>query len=361
MAKSYYDILGVPKTASAEEIKSAYKKLAKQYHPDLNPGNEAAVEKFKEISEAYETLGNPQKRAEYDNPPNPFSGMGGGMGGMDDMGGGFFEDFVSNIFGGGGRRESAGGRDIEANITLTFEEAAFGAAKEIKLTRNEQCPDCKGTGAKNGTEFTKCTNCGGSGRVRLAQDTPFGRISSVKACSVCGGTGRVIKQPCATCSGKGILRKTRTLKITFPAGVDTGQVMTVPGEGEQSARGGRSGDLILNIYVMPHKLFKRKGLDLLIEFPVTFTQAILGGKIYVPTLKGNKLAFTLQEGTQSGTTFKLKGQGIEAKRATGDLLVTVTVEMPKNLTKSQREMIRTLDESIKTDQYAKLKEFEKNK
>lgn len=356
MAKSYYEILGVPKTASADEIKSAYKKLAKQYHPDLNPNNEAAAEKFKEISEAYETLGNPQKRAEYDNP-NPFSGMGGGMGDTGGMGN-IFDDIV-NMFGGGGRRESGGGRDIEANITLTFEEAAFGAVKEIKLNRNEQCPDCKGTGAKNGTEYVKCTNCGGSGRVRFAQETPFGRISSMKICNVCGGSGRIVKQTCPTCSGKGILRKTRSLKITFPAGVDTGQIMTVPGEGEQSARGGKSGDLILNIYVMPHKLFKRKGLDLLIEYPVTFAQAILGDKIYVPTLKGNQLAFTLQEGTQSGTTFKLKGQGIESRRASGDLLVTVIVEMPKNLSKSQKDMVRSLGDAIKTDQYSKIKEFQK--
>ena len=365
MAKSFYDILGVPKTATDQEIKSAYRKLAKQYHPDLNPGNKEAEEKFKEINEAYDTLSNAQKRAAYDNP-NPFAGggdFGGFGGGMGDMfggmgGGSFFEDLAS-MFGGGGRRDFAtGGGDIEMSVTLTFEEAAFGVSKEIKVTRNEQCADCKGTGAKNGTEYAKCTNCGGTGRVRFAQDTQFGRIVSQKACPTCGGSGRVIKQTCDACGGKGMFRKTRTLKINFPAGLESGQIMTVRGEGERYSGLGKAGDLVLSIYVTAHKLFKRQGLNLLLDYPITFTQAILGDKLYVPTLKGNKIAFTLPEATQTGTTFKLKGQGIESKRGTGDMLITVIVETPRNLTKTQREAVRSLGESMKPDQYPKKAEFE---
>lgn len=367
MAKSYYEILGVAKTASDDEIKSAYRKLAKKYHPDLNPGDEHAAQMFKDVNEAYETLGDPQKRAAYDRPTSSSSSFGGGHGGADFGGAGgasFFDDFV-DMFSRQGKEQggAASGGDISLNVTLTFEEAAFGVAKDVTVNRFEPCSACRGTGAKGGTQYTKCNNCGGIGKVRFAQETPFGRVVSMKACNVCGGTGKIIKEPCPTCGGRGLLRKNSTLRITFPAGIEPNQIMTVPGEGERSRNGTKSGNLVLMINVMPHKYFKRKGLDLAIEVPVSFSQALLGDKVMVPTLKGQKVAFPLPEGTQSGTTFKLKGHGIEnaKKGITGDLLVTIDIELPKNLTKEQRNKIKELHESIKPEQYDKSKEFANRK
>lgn len=366
MAKSYYDVLGVSKTATDEELKAAYRKLAKTYHPDLNQGDESAANKFKEVNEAYETLSDTKKRADYDNP-SPFSSSGfggGGGGGFGSAGGGgsfsFFDDFVSMFNGGDGRESAAsGGGDITLNVTLTFEEAAFGVDKDIAVNRFEPCEACHGVGAKGGTAFTKCNNCGGTGKVRFAQDTPFGRVVNMRACNVCSGSGKIIKEPCPSCSGRGMIRKNTTLRIKFPAGIEPNQIMSVQGEGERSKTGARAGNLVLMISVMSHKLFKRKGLDLSIEIPVPFTQALLGDKVLVPTLKGNKIAFPLPEGTQSGTTFKLKGQGIEnsKKSATGDLLVTVIIEFPKSLTKDQKTKIRDLNDSIKLEQFPKAKEF----
>ena len=363
MAKSYYDILGVSKDATEDEIKSAYRKLARQYHPDLHPNDEAAATKFKEISEAYDTLGDAQKRKAYDNP-NPF-GQGFGGGGFEGFGGfgeGGIFDSIFDIFGGGGSRRSRGvqkGADIEQNVTLTFEEAAFGVAKEIKVTRNETCSACKGTGAKNGTEYTTCSTCNGQGQVNVTQNTPFGRVSSVRACSSCRGTGRIIKTSCPECSGRGILRKTLTLKVNLPAGVETDQVMTVRGEGEKVVNG-VNGDLLLLIRVLPHKHFKRRGMDLYLDYPVTFMQAILGEKIEVPTLKGGTFSYTIAEGVISGTTVRIKGQGITTRRGTGDMYLTVIVDMPKKLTKNQKEVIKKLYDEFKTDQFDKVKEFNKN-
>lgn len=358
MAKSYYEVLGVPKTSTEDEIKTAYRKLAKKYHPDLNPGDENVANMFKEITEAYDTLGNAQKRAAYDKPASSaFGGSGGGGAGG---AGSFFDDFV-NMFNGSEQRESSAptsGGDISLNVTLTFEEAAFGVVKEVSVNRFEPCSACRGTGAKNGTQFVKCNNCGGTGKVRFAQETPFGRVISMKACNVCSGTGKIIKEPCPTCGGRALIRKNSNLRITFPSGIEPGQIMTVPGEGERSRSGTKAGNLVLMINVMPHKYFKRKGSDLFIDIPVTFTQAILGDKVLVPNLKG-KIAFPLPEGTQSGTTFKLKGQGIEniKKGTVGDLIVTVDIELPKNLTKEQKVIIKNLHDTLKVDQYDKSKEF----
>lgn len=367
MAKSYYEILGVSKTATDEELKSAFRKLARQYHPDLHPGDEAAANKFKEVNEAYETLSDAQKRAEYDAAQagggsaggSAFGGQGGPHGGA---GGSFFDDFV-NMFSGDGRRSAQGGGgnggDISLNVTLTFEEAAFGTQKEITVNRFEPCATCRGTGAKGGTQFVKCTNCGGSGKVRYAQETPFGRVVSMKPCNVCGGSGRIIKEPCQACGGRGSIRKNSNLRITFPPGVEPNQIMTIPGEGERTRTGSKAGNLILNITVQPHKLFRRKGLDLLVDIPISFTQALLGDKVLVPTLKGNKIAFSLPEGAQSGMTFKLKEQGLEnpKKGIKGDLLVTIDIELPKNLSKDQKQKIKELHESLKPEQYDKAREF----
>ena len=335
MAKSFYDILGVKKDASQEEIKSAYRKLARQYHPDLHPGDEAAANKFKEISEAYETLSDPQKRAAYDNP-SPFGDFGGaggfenGFGGFGGFGGGgSIFDSIFDMFGGGGSRGGRSaeniGDDITVNVTLTFEEAAFGAQKEVSVTRKEPCPSCNGTGAKDGTKFKTCGTCGGTGRVKQAQDTPFGRVVSERVCPSCRGSGKIIEETCPDCAGRGMLRKTVKLKVNIPVGVETGQVMTVR--------------------------------DLYVELPVTFIQAALGEKVKVPTLKGTELQFALTEGVKSGSVLKLKGHGITTKRGTGDMYVTVVVELPKKLTKEQKAKIKALEEDIKPEQFDKVKDF----
>lgn len=368
MAKSFYDVLGVSKDASEDEIKSAYRKLARQYHPDLHPGDEAAANKFKEVSEAYETLSDPQKRAAYDNP-NPFTGGGagggfegfGGFGGFG--GGGSIFDSIFDMFGGGGGRTGARsaanvGEDINLNLTLTFEEAAFGVQKEISLTRREPCAACKGTGAKDGTKLHTCPTCNGSGRVRYTQDTPFGRVASERVCSTCRGSGKVVDESCPECGGKGIVRKNVKLKVNIPAGVETGQVMTVRGEGERVV-GGPAGNLQLIINVTPHKIFKRTGSDLYLELPVTFVQAALGEKVKVPTLKGTELQFQLTEGITAGSVLKLKGHGITTKRGTGDMYVTVLVDLPKKLSRDQKAKIKALENEIKPDQYDKVRDFAK--
>lgn len=371
MAKNYYEILGVSKTASDDELKSAFRKLARQYHPDLHPGDEVAANKFKEINEAYETLSDPAKRAEYDTAQSgggASGGFGGGPGGGPGGGAGagsFFDDFI-NMFGGdqhgpgGGDGRSSGG-DISLNVTLTFEEAAYGTQKEITVNRFEPCSGCRGTGAKNGTQFVKCTNCGGTGKVRYAQETPFGRVVSMKPCNVCGGSGRIIKEPCPMCAGRGSMRKNSNLRITFPPGVEPNQIMTIPGEGERTRSGSKAGNLILTITVLPHKMFRRKGLDLLVDIPITFTQALLGDKVLVPTLKGAKIAFPLPEGAQSGMTFKLKEQGLEnpKKGLKGDLLVTIDIELPRNLSKDQKQKIKELHEGLKPEQYDKARDYMK--
>lgn len=364
MAKTFYETLGVAKTASEEEIKSAFRKLARQYHPDLHPDDEVAANKFKEVNEAYETLSDPQKRAEYDAMQSAGSsgGAGAGFGGAHAGGGrgsNIFDDIVNNMFNAEGR--SGEGGDISLNVTLTFEEAAFGTQKEITVNRFEHCSACRGTGAKNGTQFVKCTNCGGTGKVRYAQETPFGRVVSMKPCNVCGGTGRIIKEPCTVCGGRGSMRKNSNLRITFPPGVEPNQIMTIPNEGERTRNGGKAGNLILTITVQPHKTFRRKGLDLLVDVPVTFTQALMGDRILVPALRGSKIAFTLPEGAQSGTTFKIKEQGIEnpKRQIKGDMLVTIDIELPRNLTKEQKQKIKELNESLKPEQYDKAREYMK--
>lgn len=367
MAKNYYETLGVSKTASDEELKSAFRKLARQYHPDLHPDDEVAANKFKEVNEAYETLSDPQKRAEYDaaQAGESRASAGGGAGPGGAHGNSFFDEFV-NMFNGehhGGGAHAGNGGDISLNVTLTFEEAAFGTQKEITVNRFEPCAACRGTGARNGTQFVKCTNCGGTGKVRYAQETPFGRVVSMKPCNVCGGTGRIVKEPCTSCGGRGSVRKNSNLRITFPPGVEPNQIMTIPGEGERTRTGSKAGNLILTITVLPHKMYRRKGLDLLVDIPVSFTQALMGDKVLVPALKGNKIAFTLPEGAQSGMTFKLKEQGLEnpKKQMKGDLLVTIDIELPRNLSKEQKQKIKELHESLKPEQYDKAREFIKSK
>ena len=311
-------------------------------------------------------MSDPQKRAAYDNP-SPFGDFGGaggfenGFGGFGGFGGGgSIFDSIFDMFGGGGSRGGRSaeniGDDITVNVTLTFEEAAFGAQKEVSVTRKEPCPSCNGTGAKDGTKFKTCGTCGGTGRVKQAQDTPFGRVVSERVCPSCRGGGKIIEETCPDCAGRGMLRKTVKLKVNIPAGAETGQVMTVRGEGEKVANG-RAGNLQLIINVLPHQIFKRTGADLYVELPVTFIQAALGEKVKVPTLKGTELQFALTEGVKSGSVLKLKGHGITTKRGTGDMYVTVVVELPKKLTKEQKAKIKALEEDIKPEQFDKVKDF----
>ncbi len=359
MEKSFYDILGVSKDASQEEIKSAYRKLARQYHPDLHPDDEEAANKFKEISAAYDTLSDPDKRAAYDNP-SPF----GGGGGFDFGGSGFggFGDIFNDIFGGfgvggGGRRTASPvGEDITLELELTFEEACFGVQKEVSFARFELCEDCKGTGAKDGTKLKKCDNCNGTGRVMRTQQTMFGMVRSEGVCPKCGGKGKIIEEKCPKCGGKGKERKNITLRVNVPAGVESGQVLTVGGAGHRVA-GGAPGNLQLVINVKPHKLFKRNGLDLYVERPVTFIEAILGEKVSVPTLKDSEIQFSLSEGIKSGAVLKLKGKGITTKRGTGDMYVTVIVELPKKLTKEQKTAVKAYEAQFKPEQFESLKEY----
>ncbi len=362
MDKNYYDILGVSKTASQDEIKSAYKKLAFKYHPDHNPGDNAAADKFKEVNEAYQTLGDPDKRAAYDNPASSFGGFGGGssggfngdFGGFSGFGGIF--DNIFNFFGGGSANAHPQGRDVGIRVTLSFEEAAFGTQKEVNVTRTEPCSACNGTGAKNGTEFTKCSTCNGAGKIRQVQNTPIGQVASERVCPKCGGTGKIIKEACPKCFGKAFLRVNTKLKLTFPPLMENGQTVTVRGEGDK-VKGGTPGDLVIAVSVTPHKLFTRKGADLYMTYPITMMQALLGDKVKVPAIKGDPLAVTVPEGTQSETTVKVRGGGVDTGKRKGDMYVNLVVDIPKNLTREQKAKAKELAELFKDSQYESVKNF----
>lgn len=357
--RDYYEVLGVNKGTSEDDIKKAYRKLAKQYHPDMNQGNKDAEAKFKEVNEAYEVLSDKEKKAKYDQfghagvDPNGFGGAGGGFGGFE---GGFgdFGDIFDMFFGGSGfggssSRRKAGpqkGADLKYELEIDFVEAAFGVKKDIQVTRNETCTDCHGTGAKTGSGVENCKACGGTGEIRYTQSTVFGRVVNVRPCEQCHGEGKIIKEPCQTCSGRGSVRKTRKIKLDIPAGVDNGSVMPLRGEGEPGVKGGPNGDLYIYIRVKPHKLFKREGTNLYCEIPISFAQAALGDEINIETLDG-EAKYMIPEGTQTGTTFKLKGKGIPGLRsnARGDLYFTVKVSVPKKLNDQQRELLRSFAEA----------------
>lgn len=358
--RDYYEVLGVEKTASEDEIKSAYRKLAKKYHPDLNPGNAEAEAKFKEVNEAYGVLSDADKRAKYDQygTADPQAGFGGGgfSGGFGGFGsGGFsggFEDIFENIFGGftGSRRSNNApeqGRDLRVDMKLTFEEAAFGAKKEINLTREESCDECGGSGAAKGTTAEVCQACHGSGQVRTTQNTVFGSFSSTQQCTACHGTGRIIRTPCKKCGGKGRIRRARRISINVPAGIDNGQAITLRGEGEQGKRGGAAGDLYVYFSVKPHKLFKRRGNDIYLEVAVSFANAALGAEITVPTLE-DSIKYKIPEGTQPGTVFRIRGKGIKRLGGNdrGDMYITVGVEIPRRLSSKQKELLRAFDDSV---------------
>ena len=367
--KNYYDILGVDKKATPEEIKSAYRKLAMKYHPDRNQGDEAAAEKFKEVNEAHETLSDQQKRAAYDYELE-HPGMGGfGGGGFGGFGGGGFED-ISDIFssifgggfGGGGARtaQSQVGEDIQREMTLSFMDAAKGCKKSISYTRNEPCASCDGTGAKNGTAFSTCGRCGGKGVIQQVQNTMFGRTIRQSACPDCSGTGKIIKEKCPECKGKGAQRKETTVSFDIPAGVDTNSYIRKRGYGQAGPNGGAPGDLIVVFRVEPHKIFARERFDLKIDLPISYKTAVLGGTVKVPTID-DTFEFTIPEGTQSGTVFTLRGKGIKsARNGTGNLIIRVIVEIPTKLSREQKRDLESFDEDLEMKQYDKMRRYADN-
>lgn len=366
--KDYYEILGVQKGADADEIKSAYRRLAKKYHPDLNKAPDAA-EKFKEINEAYEVLGDEKKRANYDqygSADGPqFSGAGaGGFGDFFGGGGGFggFSDIFSDIFsafGGGGRssRVQERGDDIMTSIRLSFDEAVFGVEKILSFNRVETCKKCNGTGAKNGTEFSTCPDCKGAGRVRIQQQTMFGTTIREGVCPRCGGSGKIVKERCEECGGKGCKKVQAQVRVKVPAGIDDGQTIRMKGEGNGPAGQGIAGDLNIKVTVASHPIFKRVGNDLQFDMYVPFTTCLLGGKVEIPLTKGTT-TLEIKEGTLSGTVMRLKGKGVKIlnREACGDLLVTIKSEPPKNLKKA-RAMLKEIEETFDESDYPRYKEF----
>ncbi len=369
--RDYYEVLGVDKSVSEDELKKAYRKAAKKYHPDLNPGDAEAEKNFKEVNEAYEVLSDPEKRARYDQfghagvDPNfgaGGGGYGGGFGGFDFGDLGDLGDIFGSFFGGGGSRRNPNaprrGSDTAAHVIISFEEAAKGCKKTIKVTRIEKCNDCSGSGAANGSSPKTCSVCRGTGQVVVAQRTPFGTMQTQRPCETCRGTGKIIDNPCSTCSGKGRIRHTLNEEINIPAGIDDGQAINIRGGGDAGLNGGPNGDLRINVTVRPHPIFERDGFDVYCEIPITFTQAALGAEITVPTIDG-KVKFTIHEGTQPGDEFKLKGKGIQRLNYSGkgDQYVKIAVEVPKNLTKEQKEALKSFDAISNDKNYKKKKSF----
>ena len=361
--RDYYEVLGLQKGASEDEIKKAYRRLAKENHPDMNPGDKGAEARFKEIGEAYEVLSDPEKRSRYDQfgfagvDPNFAAGQGAGGGFGSGFGGfGDFDigDIFDSFFGGGAARGGARsanaarrGENIRVQAELTFEEAAFGCTKEVPVSRLENCPECGGTGCEKGTTPEVCKRCSGTGTVRSQVRTAFGVMSSSSPCPDCSGTGKIIHSPCRKCRGKGAVRKNTTAKVEFPAGIDDGQTLSVHGLGHRGLNGGPAGDLLVTVSVLPHSQFEREGFDVYYDMPITITQAALGDSVEVPTLDG-KVKYTIPDGTQTGTVFRLRGKGIPRLNSSGrgDQFVKVTVQTPMNLTGEQKELLRKLGETF---------------
>ena len=359
--RDYYEVLGVEKNASEAEIKKAYRKLAMKYHPDQNPGDKTAEEKFKEVNEAYEVLSDADKKARYDQygfagvDPNFNPAAGAGFGGFGGGGFGFgdFSDIFGDFFGGGGggasarRNAPSKGQNVVVEIDLSFEEAAFGCEREITYSRIEGCPSCHGSGCRDGAQPETCSYCGGSGTVRTQQNFMGMTMQSNQQCPKCGGTGKIIKEPCTTCKGKGKVRRSRRIKVDIPAGIDDGQTISLRGLGNAGRNGGPAGDLLVTVSVRSHPQFEREGTSILYELPVSIVQASLGAEVEVPTIDG-KVKYTVPEGTQSGTVFRLRGKGVPYLHGggRGDQFVTVRVVTPKNLTVEQKDLLRKLGESL---------------
>ena len=368
--RDYYEVLGVSKGASEDEIKKAYKKMARKYHPDLNPGDKSAEEKFKEVNEAYEVLSDADKRARYDqyghagvDPNFGAGGFGGGFDGGFDFGdlGDIFGSFFGGGFGGGRRTNPNApqrGESIRMAVTISFEEAAFGCEKEVTVERYEACDTCHGSGCAPGTSPEVCPDCHGTGTVQVRRQTPMGVFATSSPCPKCGGKGRIIHQPCKDCRGSGMVRKKKTIQASIPAGIDNGQTISIRGQGHAGKNGGPAGDLLITITVRPHELFRREGTSVLCEAPITFAQAVLGAELEIPTIDG-KVKYELPEGTQSGTTFRLKGKGIPSinGRGRGDQYVTVYIETPRNLNKEQKEALKKFAESVGDNNYEERRKF----
>jgi len=372
MAKrDYYDVLGVPKSANADEIKKAFRKQAKQYHPDVNPGDNTAEAKFKEVNEAYEVLSDGDKKSRYDrfghagvDQSGAGGGYGGGFGGFG--GGGINMDDIFDMFTGGGggfggssrQRGPQRGRDLRTKISVSFENAVFGTTIEMTINRLEHCKTCKGSGAKAGTKPSTCTICGGSGQVRQTQRTMFGNFQSVQTCGSCGGKGTIVKEKCEPCKGNGRVRAAKKIKINVPAGIETGQTLSVGGEGDVGEKGAPNGNLLVTVEVKKHKIFNRQGMDVFCDFPITFVEAALGGTVEIPTLDGT-IEHKISEGTQTDTVITLKGKGAPRIGGTtrGSQYVKFVVEIPKNLNDSQKSLLKQFADSVDSSNYQTKKSF----
>ena len=374
--RDYYEVLGLQKGASDDEIKKAYRKMAKMYHPDLHPDDPQAAEKFKEVNEANDVLSDPQKRARYDQfghagvDPSYGGGAGGGFGGGFGGFGGFggdgidLGDIFDSIFGGGVRSGGSNanaprrGSDIAINLDISFMEACKGVSHEVEINRAETCDSCNGSGAKSGTTAKTCPDCHGSGTVRVQQRTMLGTMSSTRTCTRCGGKGKIIETPCPTCNGQGRVQKRKKVTLNVPAGIDDGQTLSVRGEGNAGTNGGSKGDLNVRITVRPDPLFERRGYDIWSEVPITFVQAALGAEVTVPTIDGN-VTYTVPEGTQPETVFRLKGRGVKKlqREGRGDQMVKVVLEVPKRLSKKQKELLEQFEKESNEKNYEKSNSF----
>lgn len=368
--RDYYEVLGLSKGASEDEIKKAYRQLAKKYHPDLNPGDKDAEANFKEVNEAYQVLSDNDKRSKYDQfghagvDPN-FGAGGGGFGGFNAEGFDFGDigDIFGDIFGFGGSRTRRNGpirgSDIHLHLTISFEEAAKGCKKVVESSRVQTCSSCGGSGAQKGTSAEECSFCHGTGTVKVTQRTPLGMVSTTRPCDRCGGTGKIIKTPCPECHGQGQVRRPRKLEVEIPAGIADGQIITLSGQGDYGRNGGPAGDMDISISVHPHPIFTRINNDVWCEVPLTFTQAALGCEITVPTLYG-KVSYSVPAGTQPGESFRLRGKGIQNlnRYGKGDQYVKVSIEVPKNLTGKQKDLLKQFESSTNDNEnYEKRKSF----
>ena len=364
--QDYYETLGINKSASQDEIKKAYRQMAKKYHPDMNPDNKEAEKKFKEVNEAYAVLSDEEKKAKYDQfghaafEQGGGGSYGGGFSGFDGFGGFDMGDIFSSIFGGGASARASkanapqDGGDILVKVTISFEEAVFGCKQDVTFAKIQKCDDCGGSGAQKGTSPEKCSYCNGRGTITQQQRTIFGMTQSTRACPECGGTGKIIKKPCQNCKGKGLVKVNKTLSVSIVAGIDDGQRVVLRGQGHEGKNGGYPGDLIIQVFVRPHPVFERDGYDLYCDYPISFAEATLGAKIKIPTLEG-EVELEIPEGTQTGSVFTIKQKGVVSpnSKSKGNLYVKVVVETPKNLTSEQKKLLQQFAESCGEKNFTK--------